>query len=224
MDKITKQHVEELLRKRDYDRLIDLCVADRRVWQEVRFRLYDIDERLRWSAIETAAKLMQRWWRSGREEKVRTYIRTLFWSMTDESGGIGWSSPQAIAEIIVNIPELIDPYGSMMIAYSIDEPPLIKGGLWGIGRLGRKITEAVTFFQDKVLVVFESNDTEILGLGAWAIGEVGFQPALQVLEELREMKVSLMKESVRIYIEGSLHEKLLEVWIRNALFKIEQNY
>ena len=224
MDKLIKKQVDDLLRRRDHAVLLDLCEKDRHFWQEIRFRLYDIDERLRWSAIETAAKLMQRWWSSGREDKVRIYIRTLFWSISDESGGIGWSSPQTIAEIIVNIPELIDPYGSMMIAYSIDEPPLIKGGLWGIGRLGRKITEAVTFFQDKVLVVFESNDTEILGLGAWAIGEVGFQPALQVLEELREMKVSLMKESVRIYIEGSLHEKPLEVWIRNALFKIEQNY
>src|SRR4030042_3636892 len=207
MDKLIKKQVDDLLRRRDHAVLLDLCEKDRHFWQEIRFRLYDIDERLRWSAIETVAKLMQRWWSSGRDDKVRIYIRRLFWSISDESGGIGWSSPPTIAEIIVNIPELIDPYGSMMIAYSIDEPPLIKGGLWGIGRLGRKITEAVTFFQDKVLVVFESNDTEILGLGAWAIGEVGFQPALQVLEELREMKVSLMKESVRIYIEGSLHEK-----------------
>ncbi|MBM4137593.1 MAG: hypothetical protein FJ241_12300 [Nitrospira sp.] len=224
MDQSIKEQVKDLLLQKDHDRLNDLCEADRRFWQEVRFRLYDIDERVRWSAIEAVAKIMQRWWQAGQEEKVRNYIRTLFWSMTDESGGIGWSAPQAIAEVIVTISELIDPYGSMMIAYSIEEPPLIRGCLWGIGRMGRRITDSVEFFKDKVLAVFESNDTEILGLGAWAIGEVGFQPALQVLEELREMKVSLMKESVRIYIEGSLHEKPLEVWIRNALFKIEQNY
>jgi len=29
----------------------------------------------------------------------------------------------------VNIPEILDPYGCMMIAYSIEEPPLMKGGL-----------------------------------------------------------------------------------------------
>jgi hypothetical protein len=218
MNKFTKQHVEELLRKRDYDRLIDLCVADRRVWQEVRFRLYDIDERLRWSAIETAAKLMQRWWSSGREEKVRTYIRTLFWSMSDESGGIGWSSPQAIAEIIVNIPELIDPYGSMMIAYSIDEPALVKGGLWGIGRLGRKITEAVKFFQDKVLAIFNSDDIEALGLLAWAMGEVCFKPAMPFLERLR-----VLPEPVRIYMNSDFCEKKLGQWVEEAINKIEKS-
>jgi len=218
MEKITKQHVEELLRKRDYDRLIDLCVTDRRVWQEVRFRLYDIDERLRWSAIEAAAKLMQRWWNSEREEKVRIYIRTLFWSMSDESGGIGWSSPQAIAEIIVNIPELIEPYGSMMIAYSIDEPPLVKGGLWGIGRLGRKITEAVMFFQDKVLAIFNSNDVETLGLLTWASGEVGFKPAMPFLERIR-----VQPEPVKIYMNGDFYEKNISQWVEEAIAKIEKS-
>jgi len=217
MDKFTKQHVEELLRKRDYDRLIDLCVADRRVWQEVRFRLYDIDERLRWSAIEAAAKLMQRWWSSGLEEKVRIYIRTLFWSMSDESGGIGWSSPQTIAEIIVNIPELIEPYGSMMIAYSIDEPALVKGGLWGIGRLGRQILDSVVFFQDKILVKFDSEDSEILGLAAWAMGEVGFHPALPFIEKLQGIQ-----KRVRIYTGGKFEEKPLEKWVKGAIAKIYQ--
>ena len=47
---------------------------------------------------------MQRWWQSGKHEKVRIYIRTLQWSMSDESGGIGWNYPQTIAEIIVHIP------------------------------------------------------------------------------------------------------------------------
>jgi len=217
MDTFIKKQVEDLLRKRDYAVLLDLCGKDRHFWQEVRFRLYDIDERLRWSAIETVGKLMQRWWSSGLEEKVRIYIRTLFWSMSDESGGIGWSSPQAIAEIIVNIPELINPYGSMMIAYSIDEPPLIKGGLWGIGRLGRKITEAVMFFQDKVLAIFDNNDPEAVGLLAWAMGEVGFKPALPFLE-----KLLLLSEPARIYINGDFYKKNLSQWAKEAVTKIEK--
>ena len=101
---------------------------------------------------------MERLWHSGRQEKVRIYIRTLFWSMNEESGGIGWSSPQTIAEIIVHIPELIDPYGSMMIAHSIEEPPLMKGGAWGIGRLGSRIAGSIEAFRKKVLAVFQEDD------------------------------------------------------------------
>src|SRR4030043_1527250 len=215
MDKSIKQRVRGLLEQRDYDRLLELCEKDRHFWKELRFSLYDIDERLRWSAIETVAKFMQRWWQAGEKEKVRDYIRNLFWSIMDESGGIGWGGPQTIAEIIVNIPELLDPYGSMMIAHTFEEPPLIKGGLWGIGRLGKLSAEAITFFQDIVLEVFRSEDAETLGLAAWAMGEAGFKPALPFLERLLERK-----EKVQIYIKGYFHEKPLGQWAKEAISKI----
>jgi hypothetical protein len=217
MDKSVKKQVEDLLRKRDFGLLLELCERDRRFWQEVRFRLYDMDERLRWPAIETAAKFMQHRWHLGEEEKVRRYIRTLFWSVTAESGGIGWSAPQTIAEIIVQVPELIDPYGSMMIAYSIDEPPLVKGCFWGIGRLGRQIKESVDFFEDKVLAVFQVDDDETLGLAAWAMGEVGFTNALPFLKKLRSST-----ELVRIYIDGDFCGKTLAQWAEDAITNIER--
>jgi len=217
MDKSVKKQVEDLLRKRDFGLLLELCERDRRFWQEVRFRLYDMDERLRWPAIETAAKFMQHRWHSGEEEKVRRYIRTLFWSVTDESGGIGWSAPQTIAEIIVQVPELIDPYGSMMIAYSIDEPPLVKGCLWGIGRLGRQIRKSVDSFEEKVLAVFQVDDDETLGLAAWAMGKVGFTNALPFLKKLRSSI-----ELVRIYIDGDFCGKTLAQWAEEAITNIER--
>jgi hypothetical protein len=218
MDTLVKQYVGELLRKRAFGQLLELCEKNRKYWQEVRFRLYDIDERLRWPAIETVALFMQRWWQAGKEDKVRQYIRTLFWSMTDESGGIGWSSPQAVAEIIVHIPEIIDPYGSMMIAYSIEEPPLVNGGLWGIGRLGERITGAVDFFRDKVLAVFEINDIETLGLASWSMGEIRFKPALPFLE-----KLLFQEDTARMYLEGDFHEKPLGLWAKEAICKIEKS-
>jgi hypothetical protein len=215
MDKSIKRHVRDLLEQRDKDRLVELCEKDRHFWQELRFRLYDIDETIRWTAIETVAKLMQLWWQKEKKEKVKNYIRTLFWSITDESGGIGWSASQTIAEIIVNIPELVDPYGSMMIAHTLDEPPLIKGGLWGIGRLGKLVAEAVEFFQKKVLAAFEVDDVETICLAAWAMGEAGFKAALPFLEKLLDRK-----EPVRIYLEDGFQEKPLGQWAKEAVNKI----
>jgi hypothetical protein len=215
---VIKAQVRELLEQREYEHLVDLCVIDRHAWQELRFRLYEIDERIRWSAIEASAKLMKRWWQLKQQEKVRDFIRNLFWSMTDESGGIGWSSPQTISETIVNIPEILDPYGSMMIAYSIEEAPLMKGGLWGIGRLGKMIADSMDFFQEKILAVFQNDDPEVLGLAAWAMGEVGFKPSLSLLENLRERN-----EPVRIYTNGDFYEKPLGQWAEEAVNKITKS-
>ena len=68
MDKSVKQQVDDLLIKRDFETLVVLCEKDRCAWQEVRYRLYSLDERLRWAAIEAMAKLMEKWWKSGSEE------------------------------------------------------------------------------------------------------------------------------------------------------------
>lgn len=216
MGKPVKKTVHDLLIAGEHGRLLDLCEQDRRFWQEVRFRLYDLDDGVRWSAIEATAKFMERWWQSGKQEKVRIYIRTLFWSMNDESGGIGWSSPQTIAEIIMHIPELIDPYGSMMIAHSIEEPPLMKGGAWGIGRLGRRIADSVEVFRGQVLAVFQEKDSETLGLLAWAMGKTGFSPALPFLEKLLRRE-----EPVMIYINGVFLQKPLQQWAEEAIMSIK---
>jgi hypothetical protein len=216
MDKSKRKIVEGLLRSKDHALLLDLCEADRGYWQAVRSHLYDLDERVRWSAIETVSKFVERWWEAGEEEKVRQYIRMIFWSISDESGGIGWSAPQVIAEIIVHIPVLIDPYGSMMIAYSVEEPPLIRGCLWGIGRLGKSIIEAVDSFREKILSVFGTDDTEILGLASWAMGRVGFRPAIPFL-----MKLSSRAEPVMIYIDGDFIKRPLGHWAKEAIRRIE---
>jgi hypothetical protein len=218
VDKSIKHQIKDLLEKKNYDRIVELCEKDKHFCQELRFRLYDIDERIRWSAIESVGKFMKRLWETGQEEKVRVYIRTLFWSITDESGGIGWSSPQTIAQIIENIPGLIDPYGSMMIASTLEEPPLIKGGLWGIGLLGKKIADSVNFFKESILEVFKSDDAEILGLAAWALGEASFWPALPFLKELTGRK-----ELMKIYIKGDFIEKPLGEWAREAIINIKKD-
>jgi hypothetical protein len=218
MYKTMKQQVRDLLYQKDYDQLVELCEKNRKVWTELRFRLYDMDEKIRCSAIEAVAQFMKYLWRKGRIEKVREYMRNLFWSLNDESGGIGWSSPQTIAEMIVNIPELLDPFGSMMVAHTLDEPPLVKGGLWGIGRLGMRAAESVEFFKDLVLRVFENDDSETLSLASWALGEVRFRPALPFLEKLKDRK-----ETGQIYIDGEFHEKQLGQWAKEAIEKINKD-
>jgi len=59
--------------------------------------------------------------------------------LNDETDGIGWKAP----ETIVSIPELLDPYGSIMIACAFEGSSLFNGGLWAIGRLGKQIKEAI---------------------------------------------------------------------------------
>ncbi len=216
MSKSIRQQVNDLLKQREYDSLLNLCQEEKQAWKILSANLYSTDEDLIWPAIEAIAMLVERWWEAGEEEKVREYIRRLFWSLNDESGGIGWNAPQTIAEIIVLIPELIDPYGSMMIDRTMEESLLVPSGLWAIGRLGSQIEPAVRFFRSTVLASFQRNDAQTLGVASWAMGEASFTPALSLLESLADRE-----ETVRIYIDGDFHEKSLGQWAKDAIAQID---
>ena len=56
---------------------------------------------------------------------VGEVVRRLLWSMNDESGSVGWSAPEAVAEIVVHVPRL-DEYAEV-VASSIDLDPFQRG-------------------------------------------------------------------------------------------------
>lgn len=213
-----REEVRELLIRRDYVNLVHLCREDRRYWKSVRFAAYDADEAVFWPAIEVIARVMRQHWESGQEETVREYIRSLLWSLNDESGGIGWNAPQTIAEIIVLIPELLDPYAGMMISRTREEPLLLPNALWAVGRLGRLIEKEITFFQESILKALRIDDPRTLGVACWATGETGFVPAAPLIRALTERR-----EDVRLYLEGEFLLRPLGEWAREALDKLPQD-
>ena len=210
-----EDRIKRLLSERAYTSVLDLCEQDRRFWKALRSSLNEIDESVRWPAIEAVAMLMQRWWQKGHTESVYEYMRRLFWSLSDESGEIGWSAPQVIAETIIRIPELFEPFASMMICLSLEEPALLKSGLWAIGRLGKRITAIAALNQDKILTAFNNNDPWNVALAAWATGEMGFTPALPFLNSLLNKE-----ERIPIYVNGQFYEKTVAQWAASAIIKI----
>ncbi|MFC2035860.1 DVU0298 family protein [Chloroflexota bacterium] len=217
MDTLIKLQVKALLIQKDYSELLRLCQRQRRFWRTLQLCLYETDENLRWPAIKAVAELLKTWWCKDDREKVQEYIRNLLWLLNEESGGISWSAPETIAETIVSIPELLEPYSSIMIARAFEGSSFFNGGLWAIGRLGEQIMETIVFFQDKVFAAFGSDAPETLGLAVWALGEANFTPALAYLTMFRDRE-----ELVRIYIDGYFQEKSLGNWSSEAIAKISK--
>jgi len=72
-------------------------------------------------------------------EKARIILRRIMWNLNDESGGIGWGSPEAMGEILSKSPELAQEFNSILFSYldtggnHIEHEILQRGVLWGIG-------------------------------------------------------------------------------------------
>ena len=74
-------------------------------------------------------------------ESARVIMRRLTWSLNDESGGIGWGAPEAMAEIMAGNKRLDNEYRKILISYSepgknyLDTEGLQKSVRRGLKRL-----------------------------------------------------------------------------------------
>lgn len=93
-------------------------------------------------------------------ESARIVMRRLMWSLNDESGGIGWGAPEAMAEIMSLNEQLAKEYASILISYAnpegnyLEHIELQKEVLKGLARLGEVrpflIKDAIPFLKNNL--------------------------------------------------------------------------
>ncbi|MCP3872479.1 MAG: hypothetical protein GY699_04895 [Desulfobacteraceae bacterium] len=99
---------------------------------------YHTNELLKFRSIVAMGALGSRMEKSN-IEKARIVLRRIMWNLNDESGGIGWGSPEAMGEILCQSPELALEFKSILFSYLdpdgnfLEHEMLQRGILWGIG-------------------------------------------------------------------------------------------
>lgn len=122
------------------------------------------------------------------QESARIVMRRLLWSLNDESGGIGWGAPEAMAEIMCHVPYLRQEYLHMLVSYMREDGAepfqdgnylelslLQRGLLWGVGRLCQehRLEMAERQITDDIAAYLSSPDYHVVGLAAWCLGLLG---------------------------------------------------
>jgi len=70
-------------------------------------------------------------------------MRRLIWNLNDESGGIGWGSPEAMGDIMARSQPIAREFSKILISYVLphgnylEHGLLQRGLLWGLQRLSR---------------------------------------------------------------------------------------
>jgi hypothetical protein len=123
-------------------------------------------------------------------------MRRLLWHLNEESGGIGWGSPEAMGEIMARHQQLSEEYASILISYItpsgnyLEYEPLQQGVLWGIGRLGYSHPDRVSAAAPCLLPFLSSQNVNLRGLAAWASGPMMDPQLWTVMEQLRNDRES----------------------------------
>jgi HEAT repeat protein len=153
--------------------------------------LYHGEPLVRWRAVSAMGVVV-----SGladqQMESARIIMRRFMWNLNDESGGIGWGSPESMGEIMALHAGLAREYSAILVSYAdpqgnfLEHPGLQQGVLWALGRLGRARPEMAHRAAGFILPFMEQPDDPILrGLAVWAVGPAVGDALRPVLENLR---------------------------------------
>jgi len=189
--RILKQGVLDLLGSEELDFALEaLCrMPLRRVINSFFSFLYSTDEQIKWRAVTAmgtfVAKLADQ-----EMEQARVIMRRLMWNLNDESGGIGWGSPEAMGEILACHEMLAGEYAPILISYArkdgnyLELEMLQRGLLWGVARLSQVRPYLVRDSVSRFLPYLQSMDPAVRGLAAWLMGLLEAGGARTALEAL----------------------------------------
>ena len=164
-----KNELKQALTGGDYDRVAGLALADKRTFGKLIALAYNKDELICWRAIEgigAAAAAVS--WQD--QAAVRNVVQRILWSAREESGGMGWSAPELLAEIVIAAPRQFPDIPPIIVSlHSEDEEKvLLKGVLRAAGRMGESGITGINGCDEIVRASLRHNDPQVRGLAVWA--------------------------------------------------------
>jgi HEAT repeat protein len=197
------------LERGEFAPVLEMAAADRRAVRALVSLLYDRDELVRWRAVSALGRLA-----GEHPELARPLVTRLYWSLNDESGGIGWMSAPALGEIGRRAPELLSQCVRPLVRY-LDEPFLLVGALWAIGRLAPAYPAETREVVPEVARLCASADPAVRAHAAFALGEAGDGRARRALEGLADDECP-----ARVYAGDQLVTKQVREWAGEALARL----
>ena len=184
--------------------------------------LYDLDQEIKWPAVTLMGKMVTKIADSN-IEAARIIMRRLMWNLNDESGGIGWGSPEAMAEILSRHDVLAGEYASILISYArkdgnfLEYEMLQQGLLWGIGRLAGVRPLLIQDASRYVVPYLKSTDPLVRGLAMWVLGQINIKENDLNLEKLLQDN-----SEVQIYIDPKIKTFRIKDLAAEALKKYRE--
>ncbi len=225
MSRGLKKKIKEKLHSDRPDAVLSFLesVAPREAITPLISALYSQDQCVRWNAIAALGRVLARMAQDDDMEHARTIMRRFIWSLNDESGGIGWGAAEAMAEAMVQHKGLYEEYARILLSYIredgnyLEYPPLRRGALWGLGRLGHVRPSLLREIGTRAYLLdyLQDSDAQSRALAAWALGAVGETDDIPSIERLLDDR-----EPVDIYIDGRLRHMTVGQVARQAIERL----
>ena len=208
-----KKDISNLLHERKYLEILKLHHSPNKIINRLISLSYNKQILTAWRAIE-AIGIISKKIALHNPESVRTLTGRLLWMIRDESGGIGWSAPEILGEIVRNNPDLCRDIARIIVSFH-EERILTPGVLWAIGRMGRISPEMVNDAISIVISYLKDDDHIVQANAIYAIGEIGEKGHIKLLENK-----NIQNSRVMFYIDSQLKNLTLQHLRERAIMRL----
>ncbi len=205
-----------LLEANDLNPLVALAQDKPRVVSLLVRISYDKDILAGWRAIK-AVGLIARELVKTDYEYLRNTIRKLRWSLSDESGGIGWSAPELIGEIVCADPRRFSDIVPLIAdVYAIEEDVFRPGVLYAFSRIAESAPDLVAPFADIINAALIDKNPLVRVYALKTIGNLKGMPGLSVARDVIE-KLKQDKSEVWVYHDNTFVSVVVGDIAKNTL-------
>jgi hypothetical protein len=145
-----KKTIHHTLEANDLETVVALAKENRKVLSLLVRAAYDKETLVGWRAIKAIGLAAQALVVTD-YEFLRELVRKLLWSLSDESGGIGWAAPEILGEIVSANPQRFsDIIPRIAEIYDIEEKIFRPGILYALGKIAEKSPDLVMPYKDLI--------------------------------------------------------------------------
>ncbi len=153
-----KKSIQQYLDANDLAAIVALAKEHKRVLPLLVRSAYDKETLAGWRAIK-AVGLVARELVKTDYEFLRETVRKLLWSLSDESGGIGWSAPEMLGEIVAVDPQRFSDIIPLIAGvYGIEEDVFRPGVVYALGRIAGVSPELVMPYRGTIFSALSGPD------------------------------------------------------------------
>ncbi len=184
-----KQQLCVALSSNDFQTVVDHAKESRRTLSLLVRLAYDKDTLIGWRAIKAVGVIAREMVKTN-YDFLRETIRKLRWSLSDESGGIGWSAPELIGEIVCADPRrFADIVPLIADVYAIEEDVFRPGVLYAFSRIAESAPDLVVPYSDIIKAALNDKNALVRFYALETIGKLkgmsGLSIATDVIEKLK---------------------------------------
>lgn len=205
---INKKDFISLLENMEFETIEKASLQNQNIFGWLISLSYDKENPISWKAIDAMGHVAKAYVSAQKIEPLRNTIRKLLWSMTDESGGIGWRSAELIGEIIMAEPALFEDIIPILWAQR-EEESFLESVLRAMIKLSNKINlnDYIKIDNNELENLLIHKNDEIKALTAVLISKI--KSPIAIPEDIKNIILSVYARGTVIKIKTSKAEKNL---------------